>query len=284
MSEHAKLLHGLNLAAGGEPSKTRGWIEEHGSGEAAWEALKDTSIDLNTEIEILRTEGIELVAKDDPAYPPLLRETHEAPELLYIKGNAAVLSSEWLVGMVGSRKPTEYGVAAATKLASDLGAAGAIIVSGLAFGIDTASHLGALRAGRTIGVIGSGLDRTSFYPAVNWAIAEKIVAGGGAVVSEYPPGTKSFPSHFPERNRIIAGLSQGLIVVEAQEKSGALITARLAIEENRDVFAVPGSIFSATSKGPNSLIREGAVPVTTAIDVIQFYGRASEAPREVTLE
>lgn len=284
MSKNATFLHGLNLVAGGEPSKTRGWIEEYENAEAAWNSLKDDAIDLDAEVERLMKLGIALLAKDDRAYPPLLTEIHEAPELLYIKGSAELLSAEWLIGMVGSRKPTDYGVAAATKLASDLAGAGAVIISGLAFGIDTASHIGALRAGKTIGVIGSGLDRDSFYPPVNWGISEKITASGGAVISEYPPGTASYPSHFPERNRIIAGLSRGVIVVEAQEKSGALITARLALEENRDVFAVPGSIFSATSKGPNTLIRDGAVPVTSSEDVLAFYGKTPHEKTAVVVE
>lgn len=277
MESNATLLHALHLSLGGEPLKLLHALKEYGTAESAWEAEGNKSLDPEAEFKKLEREGVEVLGKGNPGYPPLLQEIHDAPALLYVKGSLEGLNGAWTIGIVGTRKPSDYGIAVATRLAEDLGKAGASIISGLAVGIDAAAHLAALRAGAaTVAVIGSGLDRNSFFPMGNWGISEKIIASGGAVVSEYPPGTPGLPHHFPERNRIIAGLSQGLVVVEAPEKSGALITARLALEENRDVFAVPGSIFSPVSRGPNRLIQEGAIPALGAEDIVRFYGREAE--------
>ncbi|MBI2054787.1 MAG: DNA-protecting protein DprA [Candidatus Sungbacteria bacterium] len=214
----------------------------------------------------------------DPSYSKLLKETHSAPEKLFVRGNFNIKPDDWTIAIVGTRKPTEYGRTIARRFAEDLARAGAVIISGLATGIDSEAHRGALKAGgKTVAVIGSGLDRASFFPSANWSLAETIAKENGTVISEYAEGTPALPHHFPERNRIIAGLSQGVIVVEAQEKSGASITARLALEENRDVFAVPGSIFSPTSALPNRLIKEGATPITSADDVMDFYGKTKSS-------
>jgi DNA processing protein len=215
------------------------------------------------------SETIRIIHKKDAEYPLLLRETANPPEKFFARGK---IPSEFpLLAVVGSRKPTRYGIEAAEKLIRELAdAAELVIVSGLATGIDTVAHKTALSCGlKTVGVLGSGMDRTSFFPQENWGLAEKIVEAGGAVISEYSEGTPGLPHHFPERNRIIAGMSHGTVVVEAKERSGALITARIAVEENREVFAVPGQIFSIYSEGPNRLIQRGAKCVVSAEDILE---------------
>ena len=177
------------------------------------------------------------------------------------------------LAIVGTRRPTSYGMEVAEKLSRELVEAGATIVSGLAMGIDGRAHEAAVDAkGTTIAVLGSGLDDMSLFPPEHRGLARRIVESGNALVSEYAPGTPAVKEHFPARNRIISGLSRGVIVVEARERSGALITARFALEQNRDVFAVPGSMFSPTSAGPHALIREGAKIVRTAQDILEEFG------------
>ncbi len=204
----------------------------------------------------------------DNAYPKLLKEIHDPPDILYVKG--ALEPERPCLAIVGTRKPTRYGLEMTEEIVRGLAEqSDATIVSGLASGIDTAAHKAALKYGAcTIGVLGSGMDQKSFFPQENIHLAEKIIEASGAVVSEYPDGTPGLPHQFPERNRIIAGISLGVIVVEAQERSGALITARLALEENREVFAVPGPIYSLFSRGPNALIQRGAKLITSAEDVL----------------
>ncbi|OGZ95602.1 MAG: DNA protecting protein DprA [Candidatus Sungbacteria bacterium RIFCSPLOWO2_02_FULL_51_17] len=210
-------------------------------------------------------------------YPAILREIHDPPALLYVRG--VIQPATLCLGVVGTRLPTRYGIEATEKLIRDIArAAPAItIVSGLATGIDAVAHRAALAAGlATIGVIGSGIDRHSFFPSQNIALAEKMVAAGGAVISEYPDGTPARKHHFPARNRIVAGLSRGVVIIEAKERSGALITARLALEENREVFALPGSIFSPHSAGPNMLIQKGAKLVLSSNDILEELGITTE--------
>lgn len=275
MSDTAKYLHALNIALGGEPQKLFKVLEQYGNPETAWQALKTAEGDLDAEAEKLKREGVRTIADDDPAYPELLGQIYQPPKLLYIRG--ALPEMAWVIAIVGTRKPTEYGRTVAQLFGEALAQAGAIIVSGLAYGIDRETHVGTLRgSGRAVAVIGSGLDRASFYPQANWPLAEEIIAKGGAIISEYPPGKKAFQSHFPERNRVIAGLSHGVLLVEATDRSGTQITARLAMEENRDVFAVPGSIFSETSKGPNRLLKEGAIPALSPDDILEFYGKTRQ--------
>lgn len=201
--------------------------------------------------------------------PSKLKGIYAPPCVLYTMGEIKNNGEGIYVAMVGSRDVTPYGVEAATKLSFGLSRCGAVVVSGLALGVDTASHNGALKGGSpTIAVLGNGLDID--YPSQNKALKLNI-AQNGAVISEYPPGTMPSRATFPIRNRIIAGLCQGCVVVEASSKSGALITASCATEMGRDVFAVPGSIFSHMSDGTNRLLRDGAKPVLTALDILEEY-------------
>ncbi|NLZ92678.1 MAG: DNA-protecting protein DprA [Firmicutes bacterium] len=219
-----------------------------------------------------RDLGISVVIPNDTSYPVLLKEIYDPPAVLYYRGDLQVLS-QFTVAVVGSRKTTTYGRTAAEKLASDLARQGVVIVSGMARGIDTCAHRGALSAsGKTAAVLGSGLDIC--YPPENRALMEKIVQNG-VVISEFPPGTQPKPAHFPMRNRIISGLSYGVVVVEAAEKSGALITTDFALEQGREVFAVPGSIHSPQSRGCHRLLKEGAEVCETAADVLLALGKNS---------
>jgi DNA processing protein len=205
----------------------------------------------------------------DPAYPPLLLQIPDSPPLLYIHGNVDILSSQQ-VSMVGSRNPTVSGRRTASAFAGCLALAGLTITSGLALGIDAASHNGALKAGKpTIAVMGTGLDRV--YPASHRDLAHRI-AEHGALVSEFPTGTPPRPDNFPRRNRIISGLSLGTLVVEAATRSGSLISARCAAEQGREVFAIPGSIHNPLSRGCHALIRQGAKLVETAQDILDELG------------
>ncbi|MCK9530291.1 MAG: DNA-processing protein DprA [Gammaproteobacteria bacterium] len=203
---------------------------------------------------------------DDPRYPPLLGALPDAPPVLFVLGDPTALSAPQLA-MVGSRNPTPTGAETAYAFARHLAGAGLVITSGLALGVDAASHKGALDApGQTIAVAGTGLDRV--YPARHKGLAHAIAAEG-ALVSEFPPGTPPLPHHFPRRNRIISGLSAGTLVVEAALGSGSLITARTAVEQGREVFAIPGSIHNPLARGCHRLIREGAKLVETAADVLE---------------
>lgn len=209
--------------------------------------------------------GNDILTLLDPAYPPLLAEIPDAPLLLYIRGRRALLHGPALA-MVGSRNASVQGKANALAFARALSEAGLTIVSGLALGIDSAAHEGALPGcGSTVAVIGTGIDR--IYPARNAALARRI-AQDGCMVSEYPLGTPPRPEHFPQRNRIISGLAAGVLVIEAAAGSGSLITARMANEQGRDVFALPGSIHAALSKGCHQLIREGAQLVDSVDDIL----------------
>jgi DNA processing protein len=233
----------------------------------AQEGLRDAE----KEMEAATKAGCHLVTLTSAEYPPLLREINDAPLILYVRGDAGLLAKH-AVGMVGSRRPTAYGSSVAHRLASDLAQRGLVIVSGLARGIDSASHRGALEAGgKTVAVLGSGID--VIYPSENQLLAKKIMESG-AVISEFPLGTGPTPQNFPIRNRIISGLSLGVVIVEAAEYSGSLITARLALEQNREVFGVPGNITSAQSFGPNHLIKQGAKLVDQWIDVIEEFPEA----------
>jgi len=206
-----------------------------------------------------------LVTCDDPRYPPALAEIPDPPLLLYVSGRVELLAQP-LVAVVGSRNASVQGRVDAESFAAALSGAGLCVVSGLALGIDTAAHEGALRgAGSTIAVVGTGLDRV--YPARNRALAHRIAAQG-CIVSEYPLGMPPLAANFPRRNRIISGLAAGVLVIEAAAQSGSLITAQLAAEQGREVFALPGSIHSALTKGCHRLIREGAQLVETVDDVL----------------
>ena len=208
--------------------------------------------------------------------PPLLAAIHDPPDGLYVRGwSEPELLARPAVGVVGARACSSYGAHVARSLARELAAAGLVVVSGLARGIDGEAHRGALDAGRpTVAVLGCGIDRD--YPAAHRRLASDI-AETGLILSEYGPGVEPAPWRFPARNRIIAGLSAAVVVVEARERSGALITADFALEEGREVFAVPGEITSALSAGTNDLIRLGATPVTKPADVLEALGVAPAA-------
>lgn len=218
--------------------------------------------------ELCDKKGIGLIGLDEEDYPRLLKEIYTPPAVLYCRGR--LLEEEPCLALVGSRRMTPYGKKAAEIIASGLSRDGVTVVSGAAYGIDSAAHVGALKVpeSRTIAVLGCGVDVA--YPRSHEKLLEEI-AQRGAVISEYPPGTTPQPGFFPQRNRIIAGMSHGVVVVEAAERSGSLITAELALSEGRDVFAVPGSIFSATSEGTNRLILQGAKLVRSAADIISEY-------------
>jgi DNA processing protein len=208
-----------------------------------------------------------VLALGDPNYPRELLQMADPPLMLYALGQREVLHHPRRLAIVGSRNPTPQGEANARQFAKALGQAGACVVSGLALGVDGAAHEGALDAGAaTIAVVGTGLDRV--YPKGHLALARRIVENG-LILSEYPLGTPPLPPHFPQRNRIIAGLSQGTLVVEAAVQSGSLITARLAAEQGREVFAIPGSIHSPQARGCHALIRQGAKLVESAQDILE---------------
>ena len=245
--------------------------ERHRDWAKAWdEARHGSRIDPDREWERLMRRDVRLVMHDDPNYPPLLREIHGAPHALYVLGTFCF--EQPLVALVGTRRATNAGKDIARAFARGLSDCGIGIVSGLALGIDGAAHLGALESGRrgTVAVLPSGLDR--IYPSLHASLGREIVARGGALISEYPFDSESFPSHFLERNRIVSGLSRGTVVVEAPERSGALVTARLATEQNRDVFAVPGPLAHANYAGSHNLIRQGAELVTSARDICMSLG------------
>jgi DNA processing protein len=218
----------------------------------------------------LEARGFRFVARSDPAFPPLLRSIHDPPPGLFVRGASELgLLRRPSVAIVGARACSAYGAAVATELGRELAAAGVLVVSGLARGIDAAAHRGALVRGATVAVLGCGIDRD--YPRAHANLAADV-ALSGLIVSEYPPGVEPAPWRFPARNRIVAGLTRATVVVEARERSGALITADLALDEGREVLAVPGEITSALSHGTNHLLRLGAIPVTCAHDVLEAIG------------
>jgi DNA processing protein len=233
----------------------------------------------------LRERGLRWVARSDHAFPPLLAAIHDPPPGLFVRGAAdPELLARTAVAIVGARSCSPYGAQVARTLGRELAAAGVVVVSGLARGIDGEAHRGALEAGGpTVAVLGCGVDRD--YPASHRGLAAGVAASG-LVVSEYAPGVEPAPWRFPARNRIVAGLACATVVVEAREASGALITADLALEEGREVFAVPGEITSALSAGTNALLRLGATPLTASKDVLDTLGilPAARAPPELSAD
>ena len=206
-------------------------------------------------------------------FPKALLEIPQPPEKLFAVGELPDPSEYYYLSVVGSRKYTSYGKEACERIIAGLAGYPIVIVSGLAMGIDGIAHRAALDAGlHTVAVPGSGLDQSVIYPRTHLGLAKEIVENGGALLSEYEPDFKATPWSFPQRNRIMAGLSQGVLIIEAEEKSGTLITARMALDYNRNVFVVPGPIFSATSKGTNNLLRQGATPITCAKDLLEEIG------------
>ncbi len=275
---------GFNLTKGLGPARIRALIDYFGSAELAWQAsetdLVTAGLDKRTRNSLLKARdaldltlvrdrvdqiGVNLYHWQKADYPVRLRDVVDSPPLLYAKG-ALTDADQWAVALVGTRNATRYGRDVARELAMALAKQGVTIVSGLARGIDTIAHQAALDAGgRTVAVLGCGVDVD--YPPENRKLAAAI-AQSGAVISDYPLGTKPDAKNFPPRNRIISGLSLATVVIEAGSRSGALITADFAAEHGRDVFAVPGSIYSKQSAGPNRLIRSGATPVLSVDDIL----------------
>ncbi len=285
IAPHTRYYLGFNLVSGIGPMRLARLIERCGSVEAAWHANPGDliaagmdgkigtallearrTLDLDAEMERVAQAGAHLLTIADPQYPALLAQIPASPPLLYVRG-ALSNTDEWAVAVVGTRAPTSYGREATRRIVTDLAASGTTVVSGLAVGIDTVAHTAALESdGRTLAVLGCGVDVR--YPERNQRLAAQIIERG-ALISEYPLGTQPAAINFPPRNRIISGLTLGTLVMEAGEKSGALITVDFALEQGRDVFAVPGSIFSARSGGTNRLIRNGAGLVTCGQDILE---------------
>jgi DNA processing protein len=236
----------------------------------------------------LETRGITAVTRLSDGYPRRLMDMFDPPPTLYVRGEAN-LNDERAISIVGSRHASRDGRRAAEEIAEALAREGVAVVSGMARGVDTAAHQGALKAcGRTVAVLGCGVDVT--YPPENGPLVEKILETGGSVISEYVPGTRPLAQHFPARNRIISALGDGLLLVEAAKGSGAMLTVDFALEQGRDVFAVPGSIYSPLSAEPNRLIAEGAAPALGPWEILEYYrwaqrpGAAAASRRDIPLE
>lgn len=231
-------------------------------------------LSMNTSIRKLKKEE----------FPKLLRQMEDSPKELFVKGKMPEKDSVFLC-IVGSRKAGNYGKEVCSKIIEKLSGYRVVIVSGLALGIDSFAHREALKAGlKTVAIPGSGLDSSVIYPRSHLNLANEIVSSGGALLSEYKPDFKATSWSFPKRNRIMAGMSQGVLVIEAEKKSGSLITARLGLEYNREVCAVPGSIFSSTSTGTNYLIQQGAYPVTSAKDICEIFKLEKIKNRKLALK
>lgn len=224
-------------------------------------------LDPQKELELLVKHQVEAITIKDPRYPKLLKEIYDPPAILFIRGRLPPHEVKHLA-VVGSRKSTAYGKRAVERMIDPLARVGVVIVSGLAYGIDAEAHHTCLRAdGITLAVLGSGVDQESIYPSQHRALSTAILAKGGALLSEFPIGTPPLKQHFPMRNRIIAGMCHGVLVVEAALASGSLITAKSALESGRDVYAIPGPIDAPMSEGPNNLIKQGAIAVTEPTDM-----------------
>jgi len=283
-----KYLHALNKIEGVGAQKMRTLLNGFDNAENVWRAglpdlekilgnnklsekifYEKQKINPDAEWEKLKKENINIVEFTNPAYPLLLKQIHNPPFIIYTRGKLNFNESP-AISIVGSRKFSAYGEQAATAFSRDLAKVGFTVVSGLALGIDAFAHRGALEAnGKTIAVLGSSIDDDNIYPRANFSLAKEIIESGGLLMSDYSPETSATTMTFPARNRLIAGLSLGTLIIEAGEKSGALITARMALESNREVFAIPGSIFSPSSCGTNNLIKSGAKLVTGVQDILE---------------
>ncbi|MBN1249720.1 MAG: DNA-processing protein DprA [Anaerolineae bacterium] len=285
MDDNLRYWLGFNLVRGIGPVRLRALIHAFGDVKSAWSASESDlrALDMNQRamgnflrvrratnldqlVADLESAGVHALTWESPEYPALLAQIPDPPPVLYVRGEITP-EDEWSVAMVGTRKATAYGREVARRLGEELARSGVTVISGLARGVDGIAHKAALEAGgRTIAVLGSGLD--TIYPAEHRGLA-RAIAESGAIISDYPLGTKPEASNFPPRNRIISGLSLGTIVVEAGLRSGALITADFALDQGREVFAVPGSILSLGSAGCNRLLRDGAHVLTEARDVLE---------------
>lgn len=260
----------LNLALESNHRELKKVKEKNGSWEKSWEDYRrshQTNIVPEKEFEKLESNNIRLILFEDENFPNLLKEIPWPPHGIYILGLAEIPNKN-LLGIVGTRKATLAGRETARFFARKIAEAGFTIVSGLALGIDTESHKGALDGNqKTIAVLAAGLD--SFYPKINTELAKKIIESQGSIISEYPLGSPALPHRFLERNRLVSGLSGGILIIEAPEKSGALATARFALDQNREIFVVPGPITHPNFKGSNQLIREGAALITSPEEIIE---------------
>jgi DNA processing protein len=232
---------------------------------------------LDSLMEDMEKRGIRLLFLDDERYPALLKSIDDPPYLLYCMGDVRALNLP-SVAVVGTRHPSGYGADMAKSIAGALSEAGVCVVSGMAIGIDGSAHAGALqRSGKTVAVLGSGLNTP--YPPENTALFHEILASGGAAISEYPPEARPHSFHFPHRNRLISGLCRGVVFVEGRVKSGGMITVRTALDQGREVFAVPGNIGQYYAEGPNAIIREGAVMITSVEDILEELGIDAPEPK-----
>src|SRR5580698_9427445 len=253
-AEHLFEASLTELEALGMPAQSAQFVIEGKARAAAEDEMKRTA-----------EAGGSILTPEDPAYPERLREIYDPPAVLWIRGNAELLARPG-IAVVGTRQPSPYGAGMAELLSRDLANRRMVILSGMARGVDTAAHKGAIEAGgKTVAVWGTGID--VIYPKENKKLAENIVASGGTIVSEYPLGTFPAPQNFPIRNRILSGMSVGVLVIEAAEYSGTRITARCAMEQNRDVYAVPGNVTNKNAWGPNTLIKQGAKLTATWEDI-----------------
>lgn len=300
MQNDLKFWNAINLTGGIGPARFKKLADFFPNMETAWNA---TSLELkqigffeneipvflenrkkinpNVELEKLQRENIQIITVKDQNYPKLLKEIYDPPALLYVKGKFDDNNNiQPKIGIVGTRKMSDYGKQMTEELAFTLAKAGVIIISGLALGIDAIAHEMAVKAEqKTYAILGTGINSTNIYPRNNYLLSQKIIETDGAIISEFPFGTPGLPQNFPQRNRVISGLSHAILVIEAPENSGALITARFALEQNRDVFACPGSIYSQNSIGTNKLIKDGAHLVTGTQDIIEVLNLNTLLPK-----
>lgn len=296
MDDPRRYWVGFNLVKGIGAARLRSLLDYFGDVESAWNAslpeLERAGLGSKLALAVqqartgdvlvrtwqhIEASGMGVLTWDDSAYPRRLKEIHQSPPVLYVRGELSE-ADQWAVAIVGTRRITAYGQQVARDLAAGLARQGVSVVSGLARGVDGVAHQAALEAGgRTLAVLGSGVDR--IYPPEHRRLAEQV-SSRGAVISDYPPGTEPEAVNFPPRNRIISGLSQAVVVVEAGEKSGALITAAFASEQGREVFAVPGSLYAAQSKGTNLLIKEGAHIFLDLKDLLEILNMAQVSQKQ----
>lgn len=271
---HAAYYNALAIALQSDYSKIVKLKSQCATWEEAWRRCATTKINPEEEWQKLEETGIRLFMRDDDEFPPLLREIAHPPFGIYVLGNLSP-SDVPTLAIVGTRRATPEGKKLAENFAKELGARGIVIASGLALGIDAAAHTGCLEARwQTIAVLGNGLDY--FYPRTNERLAKKILEQGGAIISEYPLGAPPLPYRFLERNRIVSGLSRGTLVIEAPKESGSLVTARFALEQNRDVFIVPGPVSHPNFVGSHRLIRSGAELVTKPEEILESFGMETQ--------
>lgn len=289
MADDVIFLHAFASMPGIGPMRIRALKHHFGTFQNAWRQssqelirvigpsleeslVSRSSIDPEKEFLRMEREHIWMMAEPDPDFPELLQHIPQPPFVLYGRG-ARLAKDTCGIAIVGTRRPTAYGLRVAEQFTRELSAAGVAIISGMAVGIDTLAHVHSFAgAGKTIAVLGSGIDEGVLFPQQNRRLAENIVKEGGSIISEYAPGTSARIHHFPARNRIVAGLSRAILIIEARERSGALITARFGAEQGRDVFAIPGSIFSPTSAGTNLLLAQGAAPALSAESILEALG------------